>query len=77
MNMWLDPEDDWISHHNFNRYKSNFKNYLVKDVKSKCANDNKCTLWTTENFPLNKITSLRHSATLQLKPPDVKVNVTN
>ena len=72
MNMCLDPEDDWIFHNNFNRFKSNIKKFLVKDVISKCANDNTCTLWTTENFPLNKITGLRHSAMLQLKAPDAK-----
>ena len=31
--------------------------------------DETCTLWTTENFPLNKITGLRYSARLKLKPP--------
>ena len=75
----LDPENDWIAYHNLNRYKSNIKNYLVKDVQSKCANDDTCTLWTTENFPLNTITGLRYSARLKVKPPVpyAEANVTN
>ena len=77
--MYLDPENDWIAYHNLNRYKSNIKNYLVKDVQSKCANDDTCTLWTTENFPLNTITGLRYSARLKVKPPVpyAEANVTN
>ena len=68
MNTYSDPESDWISYDNPNRYKLNVKTYLVKDVQSKYANDD-THLWVPENFPLNAIAGLRTSARLKLKSP--------
>ena len=65
--MYTDTENDWITYDNINRYKSNIKNYLAKDVQSKRANEN-AYVWIPENCPLYMITGLISSARLQQKP---------
>ena len=62
----LYTDNDWITYDNLNRFKSNIKNYLLKDAQcnTKIVTDE----WIPENFPLYQITGLRSSARIKQKP---------
>ena len=60
-------DNNWIAFNNVKKFKTNVKNYVVRDVQCTGGEINSNT-WIQENFPLHTIPGLRFSSRLREKP---------